>query len=265
MNDILDDKKDLKKYMRDTITYVVNKKMNTFTLKLDYLAKKIDQNIEYTTYIIEHLNKNNFDSSDKIVFLENQLNDMKNYKNIIQKNKNRSVSNKCKELNNYETFSDSNDISENIIIENNVVEIIKENYTINKNIDTYKEIKSENYDLDINFIKNCLHQNSIDGEIELFKKIYIDNISKEFYPIRHIKKKYQYWKDNKMNDDDTNGTYIKNTIINNIEQSYFSVNTIEEYSNDIEQFIKNQEYIIKLNEQKYKDKFFSKIIGIINI
>ena len=68
-----------------------------------------------------------------------------------------------------------------------------------------------------------------------------------------------------MNDDDSNGTYIKNTIIHNIEQLYFKVNMIEEYSNNIEQFIKNQEYIIKLNEQKYKDKFFIKLIGIINI
>ena len=35
--------------------------------------------------------------------------------------------------------------------------------------------------------------------------------------------------------------------------------------NDIDQFVKNQEYILNLNEQKYKDKLFAQIIKIIQI
>ena len=262
MKEVEEDKKDIKKYMRDTITYVVNKKLNTFSLKLDNLSKKVEKNIEYTTLILEELKKNNSDINNKINILENKMVDFKNSKNI-NKTKIKPFINKELLLNDNNADSDNNidndNNDDNIELNGNVVidNVILKN--------TYKDIKNEVYDIDINFIKQCLHQNSIDGEIELFKKIYIDNITKEYYPIRHIKKKYQYWKDEKMNDDDSNGTYIKNTIINNIEQSYFSINTIEEYNNDIDQFIKNQEYISKLSEQKYKDKFFLKIITIINI
>ena len=313
MSDIedIDDKKDFKKFIRDTITYVVSKKMNTFSMKLDSLSKKLDKNLEYTTYILNKFKESNSETCEKINILENQLNDLKVIKNkskvFINKYKEQSVNNNFM---NDITIHDISitDIDSNIINDNNdekYVDINNKKYKKNKNEftcdsnktksiikngndnckdhgndhgndnckdhgndnckDTYKEIKNEVYDLDTNFIKNCLHQNSIDGEIELFKKIYIDNITKEFYPIRHIKKKYQYWNDDKMNDDDSNGTYIKNTIINNIEKSYFSINIIEEYNNDIDQFIKNQEYISKLNEQKYRDKFFTKIISIINI
>ena len=99
----------------------------------------------------------------------------------------------------------------------------------------------------------------------MFKKMYIDPIAKEYYPIRHIKKKYQYWYDGHMIDDDSNGTYIKNTIIKNIEECYLNVNTYENYMDDMDQFVKNQEHINKLNEQKYKDKFLLKIIQIISI
>ena len=80
-----------------------------------------------------------------------------------------------------------------------------------------------------------------------------------------MKKKYQYWLDDKMNDDDSSGTYIKNTVIKNIEQCYLSVNIYIDNDMDIDDFIKNQEYISKLSEQKYKDQFLKKIVGIITI
>ena len=122
-------------------------------------------------------------------------------------------------------------------------------------------------DLNINkdFIKECLNMSNINGDIKLFKKIYIDNILKEYYPIRHIKKKLQYWLDNHMNDDDTNGTYIKNIIFKNMETCYLKINIFDEYCENTEQFLKNQEHINKLSEQKYKDKFLTKIIQIITI
>lgn len=115
------------------------------------------------------------------------------------------------------------------------------------------------------FIKDCLSNASLNDDIKMFKKMYIDNVSKEHYPIRHMKKKLQYWYDGHMMDDDTNGTYIKNTILKNIEECYFKINQCNNYTNDIEQFLKNQEHINKLSEQKYKDKFLQKIIQIISI
>ncbi len=126
---------------------------------------------------------------------------------------------------------------------------------------TFKEVRSERFDsIDNNFIKNCLNLNSIEGEILLFKKMYIDGIPKEYYPIRHIKKKFQYWFEGHMKDD--NGTYLIDTIIKNIEQLYFKINI--DYDENPDQLIKNQEYIFTLSEQKYKDKFLTKIINIID-
>jgi hypothetical protein len=68
-----------------------------------------------------------------------------------------------------------------------------------------------------------------------------------------------------MNDDDVNGTYIKNVILNNIENCYLKVNIFDNYENNMEQFLKNQEHINKLSENKYKDNFLNKIIPLINI
>jgi hypothetical protein len=68
-----------------------------------------------------------------------------------------------------------------------------------------------------------------------------------------------------MNDDDVNGTYVKNVIIKNIEDCYLAINTFDNYENNIDQLLKNQEHINKLSEEKYKDKFLNKIISIITI
>jgi hypothetical protein len=66
-----------------------------------------------------------------------------------------------------------------------------------------------------------------------------------------------------MKDDDSNCTYIKNTIVQNIEDCYLNVNKYESYQDDIDQFINNQEYINKMSEQKYKERFLLKIIELI--
>jgi hypothetical protein len=107
--------------------------------------------------------------------------------------------------------------------------------------------------------------NNVNGDVNLFKKIYLDNVLKEYYPIRHIKNKYQYWLDGKMIDDNSNAEYIKNTIIKNIEFCYRKVNIFDNYNDNIDQFIKNQEHINKLNEIKYKDKIFASILPLIDI
>ena len=132
-------------------------------------------------------------------------------------------------------------------------------------IDNYMEVKKEFFDIDEDFIKKCLDMNSIHGDIELFQKMYINTIPKEYYPIRHIKKKFQYWLDGHMNDDDSNASYIKNIILQNIEDCYLRVNNYDNYMDDMDQFLKNQEHINRLMEQKYKDKFLLKIISIITI
>ena len=97
----------------------------------------------------------------------------------------------------------------------------------------------------------------------MFKKIYIENVPKEYYPIRHIKKKTQYWLDGHMNDDDNN--YVKDTILKNISMCYLKINLYENYTRDIDQFLKNQDHINNMFETKYKDKFFNNLLQIIHI
>ena len=68
-----------------------------------------------------------------------------------------------------------------------------------------------------------------------------------------------------MNDDDKNGKYIKETLIKNITMCYMKVNKLENYDADMEQFLKNQEHINNISEQKYMDKFLQKIVNIVDI
>jgi hypothetical protein len=129
----------------------------------------------------------------------------------------------------------------------------------------YKDLKIEDYDLDFDFIQKCLHGQSMQNDLKIFKKIYIDNVPCGYYSIRNIKKKYQYWLNGTMNNDDDHGTYIKDTLSSNIYNCYLKINNYDNYAEDIDQFVKNQEYILNLNEQKYKDKLFAQIIKIIQI
>ena len=225
---------DNKKSLINSITYTINKKMHEYNKKLDVIYDKINNNEKILLKLIEVLKKNN-------MLLE------KDNKNIEAKNGEP----KNLETKHIENKNVDSKIIEPIIINSN-------------NISNYKEIKKECIDIDEEYIKDCLSSASLEGDILLFKKIYIDNIPKEYYPIRNIKKKYQYWLNNHMNDDDKNGTYIKETIIKNIEQCYLKVNTIDNYEN-IDIFIKNQDHIKKLDEQKYQDNFLLKISSIIKI
>jgi hypothetical protein len=126
-----------------------------------------------------------------------------------------------------------------------------------------REVKKEQYILDNDFVKDCLDSCSIDSDIKIFKKIYIDGLSKDSYSIRYKRKKIQYLFNGQMKDDDINYSYIKNTVIKNIEDCYLNINKYDSYQDNIEKFITNQEYINRMSENKYKDKFLEKIIELI--
>jgi hypothetical protein len=133
-----------------------------------------------------------------------------------------------------------------------------------KSIEKYKDIKKENFNIDSTFIKKCLDDTCVESDVKIFKKMYIEDVSKEYYPIRNFRKKLQYWLNGHMNED-IGGNYIKDTVIHNIETCYININKYDDYQDNAEQFIRNQEYIIKMNDQKYKDKFLSMITNIIKI
>jgi len=169
---------------------------------------------------------------------------------------------KLSNLEKINNINNINNISDNIV--NDLYNINSSYEIITKKLE-YRELKVENFELDQEFVKTCLLMNSINGDIRLFKKMYIDDIPKEYYPIRHIKKKFQYWINNHMEDDHTNGKYIKDVIIKNIETCYLKINTYENFGTNAEQFMKNQEHIDNITEQKYQDKFLTQITNILNI
>ena len=257
MIDDISDKKVYKKILTNSISYTINKKMNMYDIKLDNIIKKLENNSDYTKNIIDLLKTNNLILEQKIDNLEEKVNNLENTIFNLKKTEKKEIN--IKE----ENITEKNITEKNIKDENIKDENIKEE-NIENNF-KYKDLKEECFTLDYNFVKSCLDNTNIQCDIKIFKKIYIDEIPKEYYPIRHIKKKFQYWKDNHMNDDDSNGTYIKNTVLKNIEQCYLKINIFENYTNDMDQFLKNQDHINKLREEKYKDKFLSKIISIINI
>jgi hypothetical protein len=271
MDEIFQDKNNIKKYLSNNISYTINKKMSVYTSKLDKITKMLEYNIEKNDVIIDSLKNNNLQLEEKIKSLESLILDLStkiNSSNLVISDNNNNNNNNNNKSEEFEKIKKKN-IKKEIIIEKKQLNIENDNdsddsFVENKNF-KYHDIKLEDINIDNDFISKCLHMCSINGDIKLFKKIYIDNTPKEYYPIRNIKKTYQYWNNNHMNDDDSNGTYIKNTILKNIERAYLRINTFENYSNDTEQFLKNQEHINNIMEEKYKDKFLNKITPLINI
>ncbi len=129
----------------------------------------------------------------------------------------------------------------------------------------YRELKVELFEIADDFVIKCLEMGCMAGDIKLFRKMYVDDIPKEYIPIRHVKKRYQYWYQGRMVDDDTLGSYIKNTVVKNIESLYLKVNTYERYENNLDRFIQNQDYISKLKDEKYKITMLKNIVPIVSI
>lgn len=225
--------------------------MNSEQLNKEYqnIISKLDDNNKLLHRILSIIdsNYNNMSPNMETKKSDNSRNNIKNKINLgtIEK--------------------DANNISSEIEQKNINIEEINNKKKKNKNVSYYKDIKRESITIDENIVKIHMDNCSLQSDVDLFKLIYIDNNYKEYFPIRHIKKKLQYWFDNKMNDDDTNGTYIKTTILKNIEELYLKINNYDNYTNNIEQFLKNQEHINVLMEEKYKDKFLAKLIELITI
>jgi hypothetical protein len=128
----------------------------------------------------------------------------------------------------------------------------------------YRDVKVEKFEMDNEFVKKCMEINSIQGDIKMFHKMYLEGVSREFYPIRQVKKMFQYWLNGHMHDD-AGGFYIKNTIARNIEMLYMKLNVYEKYEDKVDKFMNNQEHICKLSDEKYKDKLLQQIGQMISI
>jgi hypothetical protein len=244
MDEILNDKKSIKKFIVNTVNSSINKKTNSFKLQLDEILEKLNILLE----------KNNT-KLDENKLVENKLVENKLFENKLDD----FVQEEEEEEKPIKEVKRKKAVKKEIIEKDNDL-----NDLVNP-INYFREIRVEHFDIDKNIILDYLHMNNVNGDVNLFKKMYLDNVLKEYYPIRHIKNKYQYWLDGKMIDDNTSAEYIKNTIIKNIEFCYRKVNIFDNYNDNIDQFIKNQEHINKLNEIKYKDKIFASILPLIEI
>ena len=247
---------DIYKNFLNRVHYLINKKLSSLNLN------KVDNIYENTQTLIKEFEKQNYKLNNKINVLENLMILMN--KEIVElKKKVKSNKNQKESINEEKRNKDL--ISEIIELENNELHSPKELVKVNSlNYLDYKEIKKEKIILDIDFVKLNLHNHNMTSDMKIFKKIYINDIAQTDYSIRHINGNYQYWLNGKMNNDDENASYIKDTIITNISNIYLDLNLYDNYKDDTELFLKNQEYILNMSKPKYKDKFFKNILKIID-
>lgn len=247
---------DITKNILNRITYLINKRLSNFNLN------KIDNIYENTKTLMAEYEKQNLKLNNKISVLENLLILMNKDINDLKKKIKSQNKNILKESND-SLISEIKNIDSN---KNNDVQVVEDIPLIKStSFNNYIELKKEQFNLDIEFVKKCLESHNINSDLKIFKKIYIDNVPNSCYPIRHISGNYQYWLNNKMNLDDENGSYIKDTIINNISNIYLEANLFDNYKNETDLFIKNQEYILNMSKDKYKNKLFKKILEIIEV
>ncbi len=107
-------------------------------------------------------------------------------------------------------------------------------------------------------IKKCLEYNNSKGDFTLVKKMYFEK-DKSLFTIKLGSDGFiKYWLDNSWNHDDK---YLSEVLIKNIKSHYLLVNNFDSYDNNMDQFMKNQEYIMGLSitNNGYKDNLLKNI------
>ncbi len=116
------------------------------------------------------------------------------------------------------------------------------------------------------FVRDCLEKCDTNGDMKLFKRIFIKNIPKEEQILRFTGGKNYQVKRNDMWIDDLNGNYIKHVIRKIFENSYMVANDYDYYSQkNIDQFLINQEHITQFDDDKYIEKLMGLITSSIDI
>ncbi len=288
---------ELKKKLKD-VKYNTNSKVKCVEKRMDDLKGYIESTMETYATLLREICSNQQRIEDRLISLEKEIKTSRN-RRVIQEE--RQVRSRKKILSesvsspvlmndgdfhivaeeDIESMEDGS-VGLNIdtpkqLIRTNSIQYIeekeKQQMIVSKKrgtgsgteINTYRDLKLETFEIPVDFVKKCLEMNSMGGDIKLFKKMYIDGVPKEYLPIRHIRKKFQYWLNGHMNDDDSNGSYIKDTITRNIESLYLKINMYENYQSNIDQFVNNQDHINKLSDEKHKEKFLLQIIPIVDL
>ena len=137
----------------------------------------------------------------------------------------------------------------NQIIEENIIELKLEDLNIN-NEDTIKAIQYRDY-------RSIMY---------IFKLYYKTKTNETYsYPIRIMgKRKFSYY-DKKQWNNDPFGHHIINVIFQNIQNLFIKYNDMELNDISCEDFVKNQTFICKLINDKYKRDIFKNIIEEVRI
>lgn len=139
-----------------------------------------------------------------------------------------------------------------------IINDLKDEIGSNKKIPILMELKKEPLIIDQIKVVSALSMANILGDIMLFKLAYMKT---EMKPIRIISpRRYEYWANSKWNLDD--GSDIIDIISNNLKMAYLKVNTPNNF--EVEHFIKNQEHIYELSNDKYKRELLKAMTKVLN-
>lgn len=173
------------------------------------------------------------------------------------------------------TFCESSDIIKNlnILIDkldllNNRIDNIEKKIESNDKIievNNLKELKKEEIELDEKFVLNSLKFRDYRSVLIIFKKYYMNKTNENYsYPIRITgKRKYEYYFNKRWNAD-LYGSYSREIIMLNIQNLFIKYNIFDEREEN-DNFLLNQEFIIKLSNEKYQKEIFKNIIEEIKI
>ncbi len=284
---------ELKKKLKD-VKYNTNSKVKCVEKRMDDLNSYIESTMETYATLLREICSNQKRIEEKLISLEKDIKTTRN-RRIIQEDRQirtrkkilgESVSSPVLMNDDYHVVAEEDmesmedgsvglsiDTPRQLVRTNSInLDITEEKQQIvvskrrtGGSVNTYRDLKLEIFDIPVDFVKKCLEMNSIGGDIKLFKKMYIDGVPKEYLPIRHIRKKFQYWFNGHMNDDDSNGSYIKDTICRNIESLYLKINMYDNYQSNIDQFVNNQDHINRLSDEKHKEKILLQIIPMVDL
>jgi hypothetical protein len=127
-----------------------------------------------------------------------------------------------------------------------------------KSDEIIKNVKNEKIIMSHEVILNFLSLSNVTGDVKLFKQYYITGIKKNLIPFRKIDgNKYQYWNDNKWNDDPI-GEIIIDIVTKNIQVTYLCINDFDK-CRDPETFIRYQAHITSITNIKNQKIFFNLI------
>ncbi len=125
---------------------------------------------------------------------------------------------------------------------------------------TIKELKMERLDIDEDIVLKALVYKNYQSVIYIMRHYYrTTRGNKVFYPIRmKSRRNFEYFYNNQWLND-AYGHYITKVICNNVQNLFLRYNKINKHINEEELFF-NQQFILKLSEEKYKKEIFKNIV-----